>query len=538
MVDLHERPPALPNKPNVEFLNWFRKELASPMFQSRIPNFTKANLQDQWQRLSEIPELRNEFISALINRVGRVEVRSLAFDNPLARFERASMLYGSVYEEVQLGLPKANAYDPTRSYGEKELFGRHYPEAQSSFHTVSRQDQYVNTIDEAQLRRAFLSDEGLSPFVTQLMALPNEADKLDQFVLMTNLLHDAYKADAFFKVQVADLRGAAADSDDAKSALKAIRSMGDTLVYPSRRYNSAGMQVSSNRETLHLILTPEANATLDVDGLAALFNVERGQVPFQQTVIPYEFWPIPGAQAALVDESFFVVLTTYYDTGVMPNPAGRYTNYFLNHDQIVSLGRFANAVLFTTEPGTPIEIAPTPVQSITAPVITNVDGDTVTVLERGGVYMVEATVTTAPADGLNDAVRYEIQGNNSTRTRVWQTNTVVIARDETADSLKFIATATDTETPFIQSEAIFELVDPIITEFPPDVSIEPTGVTAGEPGAFTPADSRSPAGLEALRSLGALGETTAWTEDQYVVLRDGTFAYWDGNSWESGAAPA
>ncbi|MFB7894100.1 Ig-like domain-containing protein [Microbacterium sp. NPDC056044] len=66
----------------------------------------------------------------------------------------------------------------------------------------------------------------------------------------------------------------------------------------------------------------------------------------------------------------------------------------------------------------------------------------------------------------------------------------------------------------------------------------PTGVVAGAPGHFTPDFARLPGGLNELNSLGALGQTTAWTEGQYVLLGDGTGAYWDATTWQSGRAPA
>jgi len=65
-----------------------------------------------------------------------------------------------------------------------------------------------------------------------------------------------------------------------------------------------------------------------------------------------------------------------------------------------------------------------------------------------------------------------------------------------------------------------------------------TGATAGTPGAFTPAGAAIPGSLADLQSLGALGETTAWTEGQNVVLGDGSLAHWDGTAWDVGAAPA
>lgn len=66
----------------------------------------------------------------------------------------------------------------------------------------------------------------------------------------------------------------------------------------------------------------------------------------------------------------------------------------------------------------------------------------------------------------------------------------------------------------------------------------PQGVIPGVPGEFYPLGVDVPADLAALTLLGALGETDAWTDGEYVVLDDDSHAYWDGNSWEVGEAPA
>lgn len=71
-----------------------------------------------------------------------------------------------------------------------------------------------------------------------------------------------------------------------------------------------------------------------------------------------------------------------------------------------------------------------------------------------------------------------------------------------------------------------------------NLGIPVTTITAGSPATLTPINATRPANLGALTLAGALGNTTSWTAGQYVVLGDGTEAYWDGNSWELGRKAA
>jgi hypothetical protein len=70
-----------------------------------------------------------------------------------------------------------------------------------------------------------------------------------------------------------------------------------------------------------------------------------------------------------------------------------------------------------------------------------------------------------------------------------------------------------------------------------------TGVTAGTPGAFIPANATLPATLTALKAHSVVGDTgtnkpsaTPWTTGQYVVLGDASHAHWSGTAWVTGPA--
>lgn len=73
----------------------------------------------------------------------------------------------------------------------------------------------------------------------------------------------------------------------------------------------------------------------------------------------------------------------------------------------------------------------------------------------------------------------------------------------------------------------------------PVVPPEAAGATAGTPGTFTPAGSQRPSDFAELVSDAVVATpATAWTVGQYVVLGDGSHAYWDAAAWQVGEAPA
>ncbi|WP_206920558.1 hypothetical protein, partial [Alicyclobacillus suci] len=84
---------------------------------------TQANLRDTLNSLTQYRPMWNQFVDALVNRIGSVVARNISWTNPLQEFKRGMLNYGDTIEEIQVGLLKAHIYDPDRDYMEKAIFG-------------------------------------------------------------------------------------------------------------------------------------------------------------------------------------------------------------------------------------------------------------------------------------------------------------------------------------------------------------------------------------------------------------------------------
>lgn len=429
---------------NTTILNAIRKT-ATTDYQRRIPNADKAHLQDTINSLVNFRPQMNEFIDALVNRIGLEIYKYNTWTNPLSIFKRGMLEYGDTIEEVMVGLLEAHSYDSDREYLEGDIFGQERPDVQTSFHKVNRQDWYKISINEPLLKRAFLSEFGLSGFVTQLMQAPTTSDSWDEFLLMAQLFKEYDNAGGFFNINVPDVGSITGDSGAAaKIALRSMRETAENLKFISTRYNASGMPVAANADDLVLFVTPEADAGMDVEALAAAFNLGKAEFGARKQVIPIEHFPA-GTTAILTTKDFFVVADQNIQTTSQPNPVGLHTNYFLHHWQVISASRFVPAIKFSTLPSTPIIINSTPVTAVAVPTLTDENGVAVTNGDviRGEFYQLDTVVTNSNGD--NDAVRYDLAGALSLRTKVTQTGVLYVAPDEASESLTVTATAVDNE---------------------------------------------------------------------------------------------
>ena len=421
---------------------------ASMEYQRRIPAATEAGVTETVKELMNFRAHYNEFIDALVNRIGLVIARNTNWTNPLAPFKRGLLTFGDTIEEVQVGLLKAHVYDPDREYMEKDIFGTEVPEVQSNFHRVNRQNFYKITVNENLLRRAFLEPGGLSTFVNQLMSAPSTSDQWDEFLLTCSLFAKYESNGGFHHVNVPDVRAIESGAVDAKVALRKMRAMADNLTFLSTRYNAAHMPTFADRDELCLFVTPEFNAAVDVEALAGAFNVDKATMHGKIIPIPADQFGIDGAQAIMTVKDFFVIADQSLETTSQFNPVSRQNNYFLHHWQIVSASRFVPAVMFWTGADDEIITINKPVVSVATPTIEAIDGTVPSTAERGQMVALVAKAVTDP-EGGQEAVMWSVTGAESGRTYITPYGVLHVAGDETATSLTVRATSTgiDAENP-------------------------------------------------------------------------------------------
>lgn len=361
-------------------------------FQQRIPDPTQAGISATMSALFQPMngQYFNQFMDILVNRIAYTYVRGQNYKNPLAVFKGNKINYGSTIQEIAPKWIKAHSYEDDA----ETLLKLHRPESEVWYHSQNRRDQYPISVNVDELRTAFTDEYGLNNLVAQLMNTPNNADEYDEFNIMKNLIAEYETRWGFYKYH---LDNYPADDASGKAFLTALQTLGGKLQFPSSVYSGTDIPVFAQPSELVLLVTPEAQASLNVNTLAALFNVDLAKVSYR-TVLIDEF-PIPDAVALLTTEDFFVCHDTLYNTTSFWNPQTLNTTYWLNHWGVYSVSPFVPAILFTTAAGT---VTPTIEQKVTGLTVTAEPG---TVELGGSVSIVtKLTGTIDPADSDADVL--------------------------------------------------------------------------------------------------------------------------------------
>ena len=465
---------------NAEILNMIRNG-ASPEYQRRMPAATQANMDRQLATIMSSSQLKNEFYSALVNRIGGTYVNTWKWSNPLGVFTRASQTFGDTWQEIAVGMPLAQVYDPNAEYLGADNFRKWKVDVDSLYHRLDFAHWYPVTTDDKTLARAFTSESGLSSLTSQLLTSCYNAAEVDIFEAMCHQFVEYAKLGGYWRVHMdSDLNEMDSTEDEARAMLRQIRAWADTLKFVSTSYNARHMPTFAKPDELVLFCSPEVKSALDVQGLATVFHRTDAEPTIDRIiVIPADRFGIDGVQAILTTDKFLIDIPVINEMTQQTNPVNiNSVNHYLHMQRIISVSGFAPAILFWTGLGsTESRVNPTGTTASKPTFQLKLEmygggTSTPTNVSRGGAVQVVAD-TTISNDGTatfrSDAVSYSI-GDTAKPLSEWTyispTGVLVVGLDEPNTSIPIQATAlyTDPSTPEVPGTVSAALDVPVVGE--------------------------------------------------------------------------
>lgn len=332
----------------IELLNTIRDN-ASQAYQDRVPEATRSNIEEVGEAITDLNNavVYNEFINTLANMIYAPMLIKKSWSNPLGKFKKGKKTFGDTVEEVYNNFIKAQTFDQTGA----GLLTRKLPDTKVVFHRMNRQDSYVLTDSPEALAKAFKSYEGVSEYLQNLFTAIRNSAELDEYVIMRELLAEAYDSGAMKAVAVADPQKSEAN---AKAFIKAVKTVSGDMTFPNSNWNGyldvqsediKPIITFSNRDEQVLLIDNATDVACDVDVLAYAFGRDllRFNTEVKQIV---DAFPIEGMIAALVDSNFFQVYDDLFTFREFENGLGLYRNHILHVWQTIGFSTLVNSVAF------------------------------------------------------------------------------------------------------------------------------------------------------------------------------------------------
>ena len=401
------------NASTIDILNTIRAN-ASAEYQSLVPTITKATeIPKVGEVLFGYPALANQFLNALINRIALVRVKSAVFNNAYRELKKGYLEFGETVEEVFVNIAKAREFSAEKA--EARELKRTLPDVRSAFHTMNWRVQYPVTIQDEDLRLAFLSMDGVQDLIARIVDSIYTAAEYDEYLLFKYLIIKAVSHGKMFPVAI----GGTMDS-----AAIAFRGNSNKLGFMSTKYNEAGVTTTTPKADQYIFMDSDYNAAYDVQVLAAAFNMDKAEFMGRllliddftsfdndrfdviransdmiEAVSDAELALMAKVKAILVDKEWFQVYDNQNKFTEQYVASGMYWNYFYNVWKTVSYSPFSNAVVFVDSSAT-----------ITAPATITLTVTDISISDNAAIY------TLIPADSatLADSNLEFVQDSTST----------------------------------------------------------------------------------------------------------------------------
>lgn len=350
------------NASTIDILNVIRQN-ASLQYQNQVPVVeTKNDIPKVGEKIYGTPALANEFINALVNRIALVRIKSATFNNPYRDLKKGYLEFGETIEEVFVNIARVRTFD-VEKVDERE-FKRTLADVRAAFHVINYRVQYPITIQDEDLKQAFLSIDGVQDMIAKIVDSVYTAAEYDEFLLFKYMMIKAISHGKMHPVAI----DSSADFDENAIAFRGTSNM---MTFMKNQYNEAGVLTTTPKENQYIFMGAEFNARFDVKTLASAFNMDkadfmgrlkliddwttfdnarfaeiRAESDMLEEVTAEELALMADVVAVLIDEEWFQIYDNNNKMTEKYAASGMYWNYFYNVWKTVSDSPFSNAIVF------------------------------------------------------------------------------------------------------------------------------------------------------------------------------------------------
>lgn len=304
------------------------------------------------------PQVMNEFMNVLVQRIVYTQVNTKLFNNPLRVLEGDNLPLGSIGQEIYINPAKGRQFNIDDFAG---LLAKYESDVKVEYHKINSDLQYPVTITRAKLKDAFVSWSTLESFVNGITQSLYNGAYIDQYNLTKGLVSSAYKSNQVKVEQISSPNTEAL----ARQFITKARAMFLNMQTPTPNFN-AWRQVGgygrdiltwSNPEDIVFLLRNDIAAYLDVEVLSKAFNIDKttllGNIIYVNDFDQYDnngnkIYDGSSIIGGIFDKSWFKIKQQDSTMEDFYNANNRTYQYYLNITRTYSFSLFSNAVIFAT----------------------------------------------------------------------------------------------------------------------------------------------------------------------------------------------
>ncbi len=385
----------------VTVLNAIRNT-ATDAYQSTVPLATMESFTQVGASVLSAPDtIKNEFLNALINKVGLQLFNEKEFGNPLSFLQKGTLEYGQTIEDIFIEMSKPFEYvtgtrvanpDTGALESTPDQFAINKSIAETAYYYNIFGRQYWQTIHENDLKRAFTSAEGLGRLISAIMLAMKNGESYDDYrmaiaIIAKQIEIGATQGSTPWKGRVdllteynktVDVDITADDELGDKNFLQFMsnqfKKWSNRLTKPRKDLNNSGVTNWVPASEQRIMMLSDIQADIDTNLMAWAYNNDRLEIG---AIDQIDAWYSIGAdsESAVTADDIVIkgtlgisegdpsadvpVLAVIYDPNMVKiynktrqmsqayNARGLYYNVFSTCEDIYAASPFHNYVAFT-----------------------------------------------------------------------------------------------------------------------------------------------------------------------------------------------
>lgn len=336
------------------------RNLSSNLYQNTIPELTsESGIEVIATPLLQYPNLMNEFINVLVQKIAYTALETKLFNNPLRILEGDNIPLGTIGEEIYINPANGREYNVNDFAG---LLEKYESDVKVQYQSINLDEQFPVTIVRQKLKQAFSTWGSLEDFIGNIVTSLYNGCYIRQYNVTKGLVANAYRQNAV-QIQVLDAPNTEAL---AKAFVKQARTLFLNFQSPSTNYNAWNKVGGYGREIISwsipddivFLIRNDIQSELDVEVMAKAFNITSTEL--MGKIIPVDNFNVYNRSNELVydgsnilglmaDKSWFRIKEQDMYMEDFRNANNRSMQYYLNLIKMFKYSLFSNAVVFATE---------------------------------------------------------------------------------------------------------------------------------------------------------------------------------------------
>ena len=334
--------PNIPNQTNDAYFNAIFND-----YDNRIPTATIENFKKIGDLIMDRPNVKNEFISALFNKIGLTLLQNKKYTSRLDIFSKGKLEYGETIEQIMCDLIEVKDFTEHKGENEvSELVSAELPTIKSLFHSENYKHKYKVTISDIRLRKAFNDKYGVDKLVASIITSVQNSIAYDRECMLKAII-----SASIYKNTIQVPFDSGSTTSRAKNLVTEIKKNIIKMETMSKNFNNGEINTFTRKEDMVLVIGAEYATDIDINLLATAFNLDKAEISTR--IIVVDELPVLGEEdsqvkpiCVLMDKDYIVDYTTLYEVRQFENANTLTTNLFYHVWGIIAQNDFTNAIQF------------------------------------------------------------------------------------------------------------------------------------------------------------------------------------------------